>query len=226
MTELLAAVGAFVLTHLIPSLAPVRGFLVRALGRRMYVGLYSAISLGVVVWLVAAFQAAPTVLWWPADPWTRWVPVLVMPLACVLLAAGLTSPNPLSVSMARRAYDPGRPGIVSVTRHPVMWGLALWAAAHLPPNGDQAAVILFGLLLALSVVGPVSLDAKARARLGDATWARLSAATASLPFAGAIAGRARVDWRGIGWGRAVTGLLLYAALLYGHPFLIGVSPLP
>lgn len=226
MEDLLAAVVAFLLTHLIPAIGPVRVALVRAMGRRVYLAVYTAISLGVIFWLAAAFRAAPVMALWPALPWTRWVPVLVMPVSCVLLVAALSSANPLSLAFGRWRYDPARPGIVSVTRHPLMWGLALWALAHLPPNGDGASVAMFGLFAALSLIGPASLDAKARARLGQAEWARLSAATGIVPFAAAAAGRARVDWPGIGLRRVVTGLLLYGALLYGHPWLIGVSPLP
>lgn len=226
MVDLLAAVGAFLLTHLIPAVGPVRAALVRAMGRRMYLATYTAISLGVVFWLIVAFRAAPVVPLWPAETWTRWVPVLVMPFSCVLLVAALSSANPLSLAVVRRRYDPDRPGIVSITRHPLMWGLALWAGAHLPPNGDGASVVLFGLLAVLSLIGPVSLDAKARADLGRAEWERLSAATGSVPFAAILAGRTRADWRGVGGVRIVAGLLLYGALLYAHPWLIGVSPLP
>jgi uncharacterized membrane protein len=148
-----------------------------------------------------------------------------MPVACVLLVAGLTSPNPLSIGAGARGFHAARPGIVSVTRHPVIWALALWALAHIPPNGDVATLILFGLLAGSSLAGPPSLDAKRRARLGAAAWAELAGATANLPFAAQATGRARLDGRGIGVWRLIGGAVLYWLLLAAHEAVVGVAPL-
>lgn len=213
MADLWAAALAFVLTHLIPAIGPLRAQLVRALGKPFYIAFYSAVSLGVLVWLGFAYANAPYVALWGAPVWGRWVAVLVLPFSCFLLVGALTSPNPLSTSPSAKPYDPDHPGIVSVTRHPLMAGLALWAAVHIPPNGDLASLILFGLLLVLSLLGMANADAKARARLGEAVWA---ARVRTGP----------VDWRGIGAGRAIAALALYAGLIAGHPYVLGVSPLP
>lgn len=35
-------------------------------------------------------------------------------------------------------------GIVRITRHPFLWGVALWALVHFIVNGDLASVILSG----------------------------------------------------------------------------------
>ena len=34
--------------------------------------------------------------------------------------------------------------VASKLRHPMLWGMVVWAAAHLLVNGDQASVVLFG----------------------------------------------------------------------------------
>lgn len=226
MTNLILAVLAFLASHAIPALKPVRGALVARLGERTYQVLYSALSLAMIGWLGLAYARAPYVEIWAVRPWMIWVPVLVMPFACLLLVGALTAANPLSVSGSRTAFDPARPGIVSVTRHPLMAAFALWAGAHLVPNGDAASLILFGLLFVLSLLGPPSLDAKRRAVLGEAEWRRLAGATSSLPLAAVLAGRTRLDLAGIGLGRLAAALVLYGLLLLAHPWVIGVSPLP
>jgi uncharacterized membrane protein len=43
--------------------------------------------------------------------------------------------------------------IVTVTRHRLMWRFALWALAHLSPDGDATTVIFFGRLALLSFAG-------------------------------------------------------------------------
>lgn len=226
MTHLVLAVAAFVLSHAIPALKPVRAPLAAALGERAYLAVYSAVSVATLAWLGWAYAEAPYVEVWGYGSWAAWVPVVAMPLACVLVVAGLTAPNPLSISLSRRPYDPDRPGIVAVTRHPLLWGLAVWAAAHVVANGDVASLVLFGLLGGLSLAGPASLDRKRRARLGEAEWRRLAAATSNLPFAAVMGGRARLRPADIGPVRLALGLGLYAAFLLLHEAVIGRSPWP
>jgi len=226
MSELIAAVLAFLASHAVPAVKPVRRRLVARLGERPYMALYSLLSLGMIAWLGFAYAGAPYVEVWAMRPWMLWVPTLVMPVSCLLLVAAVSSANPLSVAPPRPAYDPARPGVVSITRHPLMWAFALWSGAHMVPNGDVASLILFGLLTALALLGPASLDAKRRAALGDAEWRRLAAPTSNLPLAAVLAGRTRLDARGIGAWRAAVALVLYVFLVAAHPWIIGVSPLP
>ena len=181
-------------------------------------------TLAVLVWLGFAYAAAPYVEAWPVDDRLRWVPVIVMPVACILLVAGLTSRNPFSLGASAGGYDPARPGIVSVTRHPVVWASILWAAAHLPPNGDVASLILFGQFIVSALAGPPSLDAKRRAQRG-AAWTGLAAATSNIPFVAIVAGRTSFDWQGLGPWRRLGGVVLYFALYATHAPMIGVVPL-
>jgi len=52
-----------------------------------------------------------------------------------------------------------------ITRHPFLWGIALWALVHLIINGDLASLILFGSLLLLAVGGTLAIDARRGATL-------------------------------------------------------------
>jgi len=226
MTHLVLATVFFALTHAVPALGPVRRGLVARLGEAAYMGLYSGISLAALAWVGIAYAGAPHVELWPTVPWSYWFPILVMPLACILGVAGLASPNPFSLGAGSKGYDPQRPGIVAVTRHPVLWGLALWAAAHVPPNGDAATILLFAVLAGLSLSGAPSLDAKRSRRLGEARWNELAAATSNVPFVALLAGGIRFRLADVGGWRLTGGLGLYLALLLSHEFVIGVTPLP
>lgn len=222
MTEFVLALVLFVASHAVPSTLRFRAPLVAALGERGYLVAYSVVSLGMLAWLASAYGRAPFVELWPFAPWTRWITIATMPFASILLIAGATAPNPLSIGRAA-GFDPARPGIVAVTRHPVLWAFILWAGAHLPPNGDAASVLLFGSFLALSLAGPALVERKRRAALGAAEWDRLAGPTSNLPFAALLAGRTRL--RGLGGGRVLVALALYVAMLFGHALVIGVDPL-
>ena len=79
---------AFCGSHVLLSSTRLRGALRDQLGERGFLAVYSLTSLVIFAWFVAAYSAAPTIGLWPRQRWTALVPVLVMPLATILLVAG------------------------------------------------------------------------------------------------------------------------------------------
>jgi uncharacterized membrane protein len=224
--HLALAALVFVASHVGLSSQRSRDWLVGRLGRRVFLVVYSALAIGALVWLVAAYADAPVVALWPQAGWTRYVPLAVMPLSAILLVAGLGTANATVLSDGRlpEGVDPA-PGILKVTRHPVMWAIIIWAAVHIPPSGDVAGLLFFGAILALAVWGPVLLDAKHARTLGDA-WKPFAAVTSVVPFWAALQGRNRVSLSEIGWAKIAAGLALYAAFLFTHEWITGLSALP
>ena len=218
MNELYAALAVFLAFHAVPAIRPLRARLAQTMGETPYVIVFSVVSLGLVIWLGLAYAGAPYIELWPYMPELRWLPLLAMPVACVLIAAGLTSRNPFSLGAGARNFDPTRPGIVGLTRHPAVWGLAIWSAVHIPINGDAASLIMFGLLTLLGIAGPKSLDAKRKRTLGEPAWSALAERVSETTAAAAL--------RQMGLARLVLGLALYGALLALHEPVIGISPLP
>ena len=213
------ALVAFLASHAIPARPPVRRRLTALLGERLYLALYSLLSIVLLVWLVHAAAGAPFVELWSFADWQRHVPALMVPIGFAIGAAGLFSPNPLSMSASRRRFDASRPGVVALTRHPVLMALALWTAAHIVPNGDLAHLILFGTFLLLSVGGMFVLDRRARRRLGEAKWASLAQHYRLLQWP-----RGRwLDRRTVLLGLAGVGFALAFAFL--HEAVIGVPAL-
>lgn len=216
--EYAAAWLVFLLSHMLPARPALRRPLVAALGERAYLLLYSAASLAVLAWLISAAGRAPFVPLWDWAAWQGWVPRAVMPAACVLLALSIGRPNPFSIGgMGNDRFDPGRPGILRVTRHPVLWAMALWAGAHVPPNGDLAHLLLFGSFAGLALLGMRALDARRRRAWGEAGWLAMTGGGAA-PRAGEGAASASL--------RIALGLLLFGLLFLAHGPVIGISPWP
>jgi uncharacterized membrane protein len=223
--ELLAAFAAFLLSHALPARPALRRRLAGVLGERGYLLAYSLVSLGVLAWLVAAAGRAPHVELWPPAPWQAWVPNLLMPAACLLVAFAVGAPNPLSFGGRATGFDPDRPGIAGVARHPLLLAIALWAGAHAVPNGNLAHVLLFGAFAGFALLGMRIIDRRRRRQMGEAAWAALAARSSAWPLAALLDGR----WRASALPSPVrlgAGLLLWLALLAAHPAAIGVSPLP
>ena len=94
-SQLYFATAAFIATHFIPS-TPLRGAMVKALGERTYVVLYSLVAFVTLGWMIWAFEHAPFVNLWYAVA-LRPVPLVAMPFALVFVVCGLATPNPTAV---------------------------------------------------------------------------------------------------------------------------------
>lgn len=227
MTALIAAAAFFVLLHLLVSGTALRGALVGAIKEGPYMGLFSLASVGGIVWLSMAYGDARGLgpVYWDLGPGARHAGLLIMLLALLLIVPGLTTPNPTSVKQEGTLDKPDAvKGMLRITRHPFLWGVAIWALGHLLSNGDLPSVILFGSMLALGVFGTVSIDAKRRKALG-AKWDAFAAQTSNVPFGAVLSGRQKLSLGEIGWWRLALAVAIWAALLWAHPLLFGVSPL-
>lgn len=229
LDSLLAATALFVGAHFVlSSRAPRRG-LVRALGEQGFLVAYSLIAVSALVWMLAAYGAAPQLQIWAPSSALRAVPLALMPIACVLVVCGLTTRSLTSVGGVQASGAGGprtaAPGIISITRHPVLWGFALWAASHLAVRGDAASMILMGGILILALGGMAHIDLRREEALGG-DWGPTKMTTSLIPFAAILSGRTHFDWKGIGWWRPLAGLALFFVLLYAHPWIAGVALVP
>jgi len=219
MSELALACLAFLALHVAPS-TPLRPALVRAIGEKPYLGLFSLASLAGIVWMVMAYKAAPASALWPG---VRHLPSAVMPFALILLVGGVMTPNPTAVGAAKllERKEPAR-GILRITRHPVMWGIMLWAGAHLLARGELKAALFFGSFLLLAAAGTALMDLR-KAQLGE-VWTRYAQLTSNVPFVAIAQGRNRLAWRELGVTKIVIALVLYALIFHFHPWLFGLRP--
>ncbi len=225
LDSLIASTVLFVAWHFILSSDPVRASLTERLGGRAFLGLYAAVALATLVWIAVAYAGAPSVPIWPRMPALAWLSVVVMPFAFILLAAGVTTPSPTGVATEAAPEPPPCRGIVTVTRHPVLWAIALWAMTHILAAGDAASLIMMGGLSVLALGGMWHIDRRREATLGSA-WGPVLLTTSAIPFAAILASRTRLDWAGIGWWRPALGLALYGIFAAAHQWLFGVGVYP
>lgn len=223
--ELAMAMAVFVAAHMIPSHRPLRRALIGIIGEWGFRGVYSVLSLGLFWWLLGAYQRAPYVELFAPINLLSYLSIILMLPACIFVVGGYSIANPSAVVLEKLAAAGEVPGILKITRHPVLWAMAIWGVAHMIANPDGAAWILFGSLAALSAAGSIHMDRRKRAD-GTAGWARIEAETSNVPFAALITGRTRVTLAEIGWLRIAGGVVLYAVLLAAHEAVIGVAPLP
>ncbi|WP_135470000.1 NnrU family protein [Crenalkalicoccus roseus] len=184
---------------------------------------FSLLSVAAIVFLVGSYNAAATVPLWHAPGWLRWLLALAMLPAFVLFVAALRG-NPTALGGAEALARAPR-GIQRVTRHPMLWSFALWAAVHMLGNGDTASLLFFGAFLVTALAGMPSIDAKL-ARRDPEGWAAFAARSSALPGGAILSGRNRLVPSEIGWGAPLLGLAAWAALLHLHRALFGVAPLP
>ncbi|MGK7870041.1 NnrU family protein [Falsiroseomonas sp. E2-1-a20] len=218
MTLLILAALFWIGVHVGLSGTALRGKAVAAVGEKRFMIGFSVTSVVAIFLLVQAWQSAETTFLWSAGPGLRWVLAVLMLPAFVLFMASHKR-NPTAVGAKGLGEEPR--GIQRITRHPMLWSFALWAAIHIIGNGDTASLLFFGAFLVTALAGMPSIDAKLAARDPEA-WARFSARTSIIPFAAIAAGRNRLAPGEIGWMPPVVGLVIWAALLHFHRGIFGV----
>ncbi|WP_395645642.1 NnrU family protein [Terricaulis sp.] len=229
MNAFALALGAFVLLHIGVSATGMRAMLVARLGEGPYRIAFSLASIVLLGWLILAFGAVRAdpfdllaqPLWSPPD-WLRWPAMMLVLLGFLLGVSGLLTPGPTLAGFEAKGLAQAEParGVLRITRHPFLWGVALWAAGHLLANGERYSVMLFGALGLMAVFGARSIDRKGRARDPDA-WARFEAVTSNAPFVAIAQGRNKIVPGEIGW-RALAALAAFVLVALLHRQLIGV----
>lgn len=209
LTNLVAASVAFVGTHFALS-HPLRMPLVARIGENGFRGLYSLVALATFLWAVMAFRAVgpgEQSLWDGSGEAIWIVATLVMFLASVLLAGSFIGnpamPAPGAAALAAR----GPHGVFHVTRHPMMWSFALWAATHILLSPTPRQLVLAGSLGFLALAGAHMQDRKKEVLMGEA-WAEWEAKTSYWPRFGQLGKAGAVAWIG--------GVIIWLAATYGH----------
>lgn len=200
---------AFVGTHFLLS-HPLRTPLVRALGEVPFRGIYSLVAIvtfALMVYFYRVIGREPPLWDSGAAGWI--VGTLVMWCASILFVGSFIK-NPALVG----AQGPsGRPtGVMRITRHPMMWSFALWAAVHLMIIAMPKAIVLDGAIIILALAGAAAQDLK-KARLMGEDWHDWTAQTAFVPFTRGIANP--------GFTAFLGGTLLFFAATWLHPIPAG-----
>ncbi|MCW1934830.1 NnrU family protein [Pararhodobacter zhoushanensis] len=212
--SLVAAMAVFVGAHRLMVWPRVKAPLVARLGAGGFTLAYSALSVALLVWVIVAAARSPFVPLWSPAAWQAWAALALMLVGCVLVAQALAGVNPFSFGSRTAPFDPERPGIAGVTRHPVLLALALWALAHTLANGDLAHVLLFAPMGLFALLGMAAIDRRKRRVMPD--WNALSRNTALLSLRGVAA---------LPLWPSLAGVAAWAALIALHPLVIGADPL-
>jgi uncharacterized membrane protein len=215
MTNLILSAALFVGTHFLMS-HPLRAPLVGRIGERGFQIAYSVVALATFILMVQAYQATPA----EAPRWAVgdaiWALSTAMVLVASILFVGSLIGNPALAApgAVKAAAAPAR-GVFAVTRHPMMWGFALWAVAHVLVVPTMAQMILCSALILLAIGGSRGQDSK-KARLMGPAWQDWQSRTAFVPFSGQLSGR-------LSWADAMPrphalfgGIVVWVAATWAH----------
>ena len=211
LAGLLLSSIAFVGLHFLMS-HPLRAPLVATLGERAFQGVYSVQSLltfGLMIYFYRAIEREPPI--WVAVGWVWVVASLFMWLGSILLVGSFLRNPALPGARLERGAKPS--GVFAITRHPMMWGFAIWAAVHLAVIGTPKALVFDGAILFLAIVGSMGQDSK-KAKLMGERFHEWSAQTAFVPFG-----------RGVAWPGLTAfagGTLLFLVATFFHPMPVGL----
>lgn len=190
LVSLAAACTTFVGSHFAMS-HPLRAPMVRVLGEKGFQAVYSLVSLAAFVWIGNAFRASPS-FGMPQTGMAGWALASLLTLIAMVLLAGSFRGNPALPQPGADKLAMAEPGgVFLVTRHPMMWAIALWALAHMALAWNVRTLIVPFAMLVLALVGAALQDRKKATLMGPA-WLQWQARTsywprlARLPRAGAL----------------------------------------
>lgn len=208
LANLVAAAVAFVGTHFALS-HPLRAGLVRIIGAIGFQIVYSLVAFATLGWMVMAYRAVgPEAGLWDGNGALIWaISGLLTLIAAVLFVGSLMGnpalPDPRALSLADKPVH----GVFHVTRHPMMWGFALWAVAHALVSPTPRSLVLTASVGLLALVGSHMQDRKKEALMG-AAWTGWEAKTTYVPKFGGLAKAGLLPWLG--------GLVLWLAATWAH----------
>jgi uncharacterized membrane protein len=220
----LAALAWFAL-HAGVAGSGLRPWLVARFGERGYRGGFSLASIASLWWLVHAYRAAPYRPLVLVPQALSVIPIVLVPVALVLLAGAFTSPSPTALGGEKflAAAEPAR-GVLRITRHPFLWSVVVWAAAHLLVNADAGSLLFFSSLGLTALRGTFDIDRKRR-RSDPEAYARFEAVTSNVPLQALLAGRTRLVLSEL-WLPLLLGLALAAGAVALHAQLFGAPAVP
>lgn len=160
MTTLVLGLIFFFAVHVIPYAPGLRARLVGVMGMAVYQALFGVASLAAVAVVAFGYIEAPRTHLWDAPAFARPMAHTFVPIALIVIAAAYTESN-----------------LNRATRHPVAWGIGLWAAVHMLNNGDLPSLVLFGgfVLYALMIAASERRRGKTRMAGRQPYWRDLLA---------------------------------------------------
>ncbi len=192
MSLLIVTGVLFVGSHLALS-HPLRDGLAERLGERGFQIVYSIVAIATFIMLIQAWRGMPAEapLWVVDDPLWALASLIVL-FASIFFMGSLIGNPAMPAPGAAKAAAAAPRGVFAITRHPMMWGFALWALAHALVMPTPGQIMLSAIIAFLALVGSAGQDAKKARLMGDA-WRGWAARTSFLPYARQIGGAA--PWR-------------------------------
>lgn len=220
MSLFIIALALFVGTHFLMSHA-LRAPMVAALGNGGFSVVYSLVSLGTFVWAIMLFREVETgAPLWVAGDLLWWVATVLMLIGSILFAGSFASnpamPRPDAAELAKAPAK----GVFAITRHPMMWGFAIWGLVHIMVSGQPRAIALSAAIVMLALLGSAGQDKKKIALMGE-TWRDWTSRTSFMPFARQFSGAS--SWVSAWPGRTaiLLGIVIWLGASWAHPYFGG-----
>lgn len=207
LAGLIVAAVAFVGSHMLLS-GPLRGPLLRVLAERGFLLAYSLVAVGTFAAMLVAFgRAERTAPLWNGVALLPWLAACLLTITGLALLLGSFDRNPALPQAPVAGLSARRPwGAFTITRHPMMMAIALWAVAHMLIAPTTRTLVLTLAVLVLALVGSHQQDRRKQAQF-PAEWKVWMARTSFWP-----------QWRALPVLRGLwpVALLLWLAVTWAH----------
>lgn len=224
MNPALGLIGLWLLfggSHMLLSDLRVRRRVIDAIGERGHQGLYAVAAFGsfaLLIWYYSAHHHEGAQLWNLVHvPGITPLAQLLMAVALIAWTASFVNPSPAALRAGQSAFEPR--GLTRITRHPQMFSVATFGAAHCLVDGFLHDVIFWGGLTVFAVAAAWHQDQRKIATVP--AYAAFAEQTSFWPFGAVAAGRQRLALGEVSWKAGAVGALIFILLQLYHARLFG-----
>lgn len=222
------ACAFFLGLHLLTPSVKLKDQIIEGIGPRSYRALFALLSVFGLLWMILAYFFAISdplnLKLYDLPSFFRYVAILPMFVAFELVIIGALSPSPTGLTAQTRILEKPVVGIIRISRHPVLAGIAIYSLTHFLLVGSLAAWLFFGTLLVLAVLGAYGIDRKREAQYGE-IYQSIKRRTSFVPFNALLEGRTIFVPDEIGVVKPILALSMFCVFLSLHEMLFAVRVL-
>lgn len=218
----------FTFIHLVIINLRIRDQIIENIGKTAYMFIYSVLSLIGLIWMIFGYTIAMTdeynIKFYHSHIFFHFLALLPLFLAFNLVIMGYLTPMPKTIEALKSTTKKPIVGILRISRHPILAGIAIWSLIHLLLAGNFAGFVFFGTLLATCLIGANSIDRKRLKNYGE-PYRLIVNRTSFMPFYAIIEGRNVFLPPEFGVLKPVLSLSMFCMFLALHEILFAVRVL-
>ncbi len=200
---------------------PFRGRLIKGLGEKSFLLIYSLVSFitfGGAIWIFSRQDNLGPILWFLPQGLYPVVQILVL-IAFLFFVLSVKDASPTGMSPAKMKVR----GVLHITRHPMNMSFAAFGLAHMLANGCLGDLVFFGSIFLVGFFGSYHQDRRKLREKGE-PFRAFQEETGIFPFSAIIKRKTKLAPGEFSFVFVLLAIAAYVVVFLLHDKLFGARP--